>query len=206
MTRNTNTLYWRYCTGRKKNFLLESCLEPQHNIPQHVLSHWITSFVENHIKGFSNQHEYQFLRTFKVDALLVTDPYASKELEFQMNLSLFGCESKPDLLFLYPLYQRREYQAVFISQGGKLDPVFYSSTPPQKGDLWGDFPTTQSWRTRRCKCQSGSPLHSIKAGIGLCSPPVDCPSNEERLNHNSKRFTAVYVAVGGPCGVIIPSG
>ncbi len=122
------------------------------------------------------------------------------------SLNFRWISSKPNLVFLSPLYQRREYQAVFISQGSKLDPVFYSSTPPQKGDLWGDFPATQSWRTRRCKCQSGSTLHSIKAGIGLCSPPVDCPSNEERLNHNSKRFTTVYVAVGGPCGVIIPSG
>ncbi len=137
MTRNTNTLYWRYCTGRKKNFLLESCLEPQHNIPQHVLSHWITSFVENHIKGFSNQHEYQFLRTFKVDALLVTDPYASKELEFQMNLSLFGCESKPDLLFLYPLYQRREYQAVFISQGGVNWIRSFTPAPLLKREIYG---------------------------------------------------------------------
>lgn len=73
-----------------------------------------------------------------------TDPYASKELEFLMNFSLFGRGSKLNLLFLYPLYQRREYQAGFISQGGKLDPVFYSSTPPQKGDLWADFPATQS--------------------------------------------------------------
>lgn len=147
-----------------------------------------------------------FFFSWRWTLLYVTDPYASKEVEFLMNFSSFGHGSKLNLLFLYPLYQRREYQAGFISQGGKLDPVFYSSTPPQKGDLWADFPVTQSWRTRRCKCQSGSPLHSIKAGIGLCSPPVDCPSNEERLNHNSKRFTTVYVAVGGPCGVIIPSG
>lgn len=71
--------------GRNMFFLRESCLEPQHNIPQHVLSHGFTTFVENRIKGFPNQHEYQFLRTFKLDALLVTDPYSSKELEFQMN-------------------------------------------------------------------------------------------------------------------------
>lgn len=42
----------------------------------------IELLLKMHIKVFQNQHEYQFLRTFKVDALLVTDPYASKELEF----------------------------------------------------------------------------------------------------------------------------
>ncbi len=110
-------------------------LSHNNNIPQHVLRHWITIFVWKSLKGFSKPTWIPISRNIQAGTLFLSlTPLPVKSLNFQMNFfkTKFSIliSSLSETWISGSIHKSRQVSS------SKLDPVFYSSTPPQR-EIYG---------------------------------------------------------------------